>query len=53
MLYNEKQDVRVRRWNWLLLFCLSLALVVSANGTALDKRIQSVAHARNFLSKSD
>jgi hypothetical protein len=39
MLYNEKQDVRVRRWNWLLLFCLSLALVVSANGTALDKRI--------------
>ena len=39
MLYNEKQDVRVRRWNWLLLFCLPLALVVSANGTALDKRI--------------
>jgi hypothetical protein len=39
MLYNEKQDIRVHRWNWLLLFCLPLALVVFANGAALDNRI--------------
>ena len=39
MLYNERQDVRRRRWNWLFLLCLSLALVVIANGTVLDKRV--------------
>lgn len=39
MLYNEKQDIRVHRWNWLLLFCLPLVLVVFANGAALDNRI--------------
>jgi len=39
MLYNEKQDIRARRWNWLLLLCIPLALVVIANGTARDKSV--------------
>ena len=39
MLCTEKQAVRARRWNLFLLLCLSLALVVIANGTALDKRV--------------
>ena len=39
MLYNERLDVRRHRWNWFLLPCLSLALVLIANGTVLDKRV--------------
>ena len=39
MLFNERLDVRRRRWNWFLLPCLSLALVLIANGTVLDKRV--------------
>jgi hypothetical protein len=35
----EKPNVSRRRWNWFLLFCLPLALVVIANGTVLDKRV--------------
>ena len=39
MHYSEKQDVRVRRWNWLQGLCLPLALIVSTNGAILDKRV--------------
>ena len=39
MLYNEKQDDRARRWNWLFLLCIPLALVVISNATAQDKSV--------------
>ena len=39
MFYNEKQDVRARRWNWPFLLCIPLALVVIANGTTRDKSV--------------
>lgn len=39
MLCDGRQGARSRRWNWVLVFCLPLALVVFADGAVLDKRV--------------
>lgn len=39
MPFRGRQDVRTRRWNWFLLLCFSLALVVIANGALPDRRV--------------
>jgi hypothetical protein len=44
----HEQDVRSRRWSALFLLCLSLALVVIANGTALDKRVSKRGQRRDL-----
>jgi hypothetical protein len=36
---NKKRDTQARRPNWLVLFCISLAFVVIANGTASSKGV--------------
>lgn len=36
---DGRQGARNRRWNWFLVFCLPLALVVFAKGAVPDKRV--------------
>ena len=39
MLCDGRQGACTPRWNWFLVFCLPLALVVFAKGAVLDKRV--------------